>query len=193
MFNTQTAQWKRQGKYEGMRDKEVNDILWKFEKQEYPLVPILENDIDFSDIYKLVEKITENVNFEYLTNDLKLIKRVENVKAEFTLYALTSKGRSVLRQGGWLKYLKKKEEIQNKKELKQDYELKIVEFQAKNPRLPYYIALGSFILAMASFIKSCSTEERTLSYKQETKLYKKEQPILQNNNLVDSTKVSKKK
>ena len=139
-----------------MRDKEVNNILEKFEKQEYPLVPILENDIDYSDMYKLAEKITENVNFEYLTNDLGLLKKVENVKAEFTLYALTSKGRSVLRQGGWVKYLERLEKIEIKKELKQDYELKIAEFQSKNTRLPYYISACGVIISFVALIISCN-------------------------------------
>ena len=96
------------------------------------------------------------MNFEYLTNDLGLLKKVENVKAEFTLYALTSKGRSVLRQGGWVKYLERLEKIEIKKELKQDYELKIAEFQSKNTRLPYYISACGVIISFVALIISCN-------------------------------------
>tara|TARA_R110002051_G_scaffold198878_1_gene265968 strand:+ start:3233 stop:3595 length:363 start_codon:yes stop_codon:yes gene_type:complete len=120
-----------------MRDIEVDEILEKLNNQEYPLYPVLENDIDYEDTIKLAEKITENVNFQYLENELKLIKRVENVKAEFALYSLTSKGRRVLRKGGWLKYLDFKDRIEQRKEDKEEFELKITKAQSKYPYLPY--------------------------------------------------------
>jgi hypothetical protein len=176
-----------------MTDKEVDGFLIELERSDYKITSF-DKKIDSQNFVpeNAIKTFTKSFNLDYLTNELKLIKYL-NTLLETEIYGLTKKGRKIVRLGGWLKYIERQDEIEKKKKLKQDYELKIIEFQAKNPRLPYYIAIGSFILAMFSFIKSCSTEERTLLHKQEMKPYKKEQPILQNNNLEDSTKVLKKK
>ena len=177
-----------------MKDKDVDEYLKELENQKYPFSGFKGfGNFKWNKDEELLDKFNEYIDYKYLSEELKLIKKIEKTDIEILFFIFTKKGRKVMRLGGWLKYLDRKEEIEKKNELKEDYELKIVEFQAKNPRLPYYIAIGSFILAMFSFIKSCSTEERTLLSKQEMKPYKKEQPILQNNNLEDSTKVLKKK
>jgi hypothetical protein len=176
-----------------MTDKQVDYFLNELEKTEYK-ISTFDKDVDLEnfDAQKVVDTMNKSFHIMYLIQELKLIRDLQEI-GNTSIYGLTKKGRKVVRLGGWLKYLERQDQIEKKKELKEGYELKIVEFQAKNPRLPYYIALGSFILAMLSFIKSCSTEERTLLHKQEMKPYKKEQPILQNNNLKDSTKVLEKK
>ena len=177
-----------------MKDKDVDEYLKELENKKYPFSGFKGfSNFKWNKDEELLDKFNEYIDYKYLSEELKLIKKIEKTDIEILFFIFTKKGRKVMRLGGWLKYLDRKEEIEKKNELKEDYELKIVEFQAKNPRLPYYIAIGSFILAMFSFIKSCSTEERTLLSKQEMKPYKKEQPILQNNNLEDSTKVLKKK
>ena len=177
-----------------MKDKDVDEYLKELENKKYPFSGFKGfSNFKWNKDEELLDKFNEFFDYKYLSEELKLIKKKEKTDTEILFFIFTKKGRKVMRLGGWLKYLDRKEEIEKKNELKEDYELKIVEFQARNPRLPYYIAIGSFILAMFSFIKSCSTEERTLLSKQEMKPYKKEQPILQNNNLEDSTKVSKKK
>ncbi|APZ47711.1 hypothetical protein BW723_16040 [Polaribacter reichenbachii] len=154
-----------------MRDEEVNKILEKLNNQEYPLYPVLENDIDYDDPIKLAEKITENVNFQYLEDELKLIKRVENVKAEFALYSLTSKGRRVLRKGGWLEYLKIKDKIEQRKEDKEEFELKITKAQSKYPYLPYWLAFGGVFVSFLAFINSCNSGNKTSQDKKETSIY----------------------
>jgi hypothetical protein len=177
-----------------MKDKDVDEYLKELENKKYPFSGFKGfSNFKWDKDDELLDKFNEYIDYKYLSEELKLIKKIEKTDTEILFFIFTKKGRKVMRLGGWLKYLDRKEEIEKKNELKEDYELKIAEFQAKNPRLPYYIAFGSFILAMFSFIKSCSTEERTLLHKQEMKPYKKEQPILQNNNLEDSTKVLKKK
>jgi hypothetical protein len=176
-----------------MNDKQVDDLLKEIERHDWELTAFnKEIDVENIKIEDVIEIFNKSIHISYLMEELGLIRFIQVIQ-ETNFYGFTKKGRKVVRLGGWLKYLERQDEIEKKKELKQDYELKIIEFQAKNPRLPYYIAIGSFILAMFSFIKSCSTEERTLLSKQEMKPYKKEQPILQNNNLEDSTKVLKKK
>ena len=176
-----------------MNDKQVDDLLKEIERHDWELTAFnKEIDVENIKIEDVIEIFNKSIHISYLMEELGLIRFIQVIQ-ETNFYGFTKKGRKVVRLGGWLKYLERQDEIEKKKELKQNYELKIIEFQAKNPRLPYYIAIGSFILAMFSFIKSCSTEERTLLHKQEMKPYKKEQPILQNNNLEDSTKVLKKK
>jgi hypothetical protein len=176
-----------------MNDKQVDDLLKEIERHDWELTAFnKEIDVENIKIEDVIEIFNKSIHISYLMEELGLIRFIQVIQ-ETNFYGFTKKGRKVVRLGGWLKYLERQDEIEKKKELKQNYELKIIEFQAKNPRLPYYIAIGSFILAMFSFIKSCSTEERTLLSKQEMKPYKKEQPILQNNNLEDSTKVLKKK
>jgi hypothetical protein len=176
-----------------MNDKQVDDLLKEIERHDWELTAFnKEIDVENIKIEDVIEIFNKSIHISYLMEELGLIRFIQVIQ-ETNFYGFTKKGRKVVRLGGWLKYLERQDEIEKKKELKQNYELKIIAFQAKNPRLPYYIAIGSFILAMFSFIKSCSTEERTLLSKQEMKPYKKEQPILQNNNLEDSTKVLKKK
>ncbi|SIR18777.1 hypothetical protein [Maribacter ulvicola] len=154
-----------------MTDKEIDEILKKFENQQYPLIPFEYQNDDYSDEYKLADKITESINFTYLIEEVKLLRLVENVKAEFNLYSLTAKGRKVLRQGGWIKYLERKEKIEIKKEKKEDFELKILEFQAKYPRLPYYIAFASVLISFLAFINSYNSDNKINPNTSEKELY----------------------
>jgi hypothetical protein len=177
-----------------MKDKDVDEYLKELENKKYPFSGFKGfSNFKWDEDDELLDKFNEYIDYKYLSEELKLIKKIEKTDTEILFFIFTKKGRKVMRLGGWLKYLDRKEEIEKKNELKEDYELKIVEFQAKNPRLPYYIAIGSFIIAILSFINSCNSEKQKPQYKSEKIEHKKAQPILQNNNLVDSTKVSKKK
>lgn len=176
-----------------MTDKEIDDYLKKFELQKYPLIPFVYENEMYEDEFKLADKMTESVNFNYLTDEVKLLKIVKNVKADFNLYSLTAKGRKVLRQGGWLKYLERKEEIEIRKEKKENAELKISEFQARNQHLPYIVSFcGVFISIVSLFITCNNSSDEPSQKKEHTLEYKLEEKKIQTNENLDSDTLSLK-
>lgn len=175
-----------------MTDKEVDDFLKELEESKYK-VSTFNREIDNSnfDANKVAMTMFKSFNISYLVDELKIIRFVQNID-DFELYSLTKKGRKVIRLGGWLNYIKRQDEIEKRIERKENAEIKLTEFKVKTGMFPYYVAFASFILSTISIIKSCNNEKTREQQSQEIQLNKKEKTISQKN-LVDSTKVSKKK
>ena len=81
-------------------------------------------------------------------------------------------------------YRKRIDKIEAKKELKEDYELKIAEFQAKNPRLPYFISIFGLIISFMAFINSCNSDKQKTKHNQQIQETQKEAPILRDTDSV---------
>jgi hypothetical protein len=178
-----------------MTDKEVDIFLnnLKNEKHEFSYYEATLNTENYS-AESFSKKVHTSIDYEYLKNEIKLIRisKLESDK-DYIIYSLTKKGRKVLRIGGWIKYLKRKDAIEAKKEKKQDAEIKINEFQAKNGMLPYYVTFGAFIISILSFINSCNSENKKLKHTQKKKTHKTELATLPNTNLVNLDTILPKK
>tara|TARA_R110001632_G_scaffold232421_1_gene373161 strand:+ start:2183 stop:2710 length:528 start_codon:yes stop_codon:yes gene_type:complete len=175
-----------------MTDKQVDYYLKELEKSEYK-VGIFNKEIDTEnfDAQKVVDTMNKSFHIMYLIQELKLLRDLQEI-GNTSIYGLTKKGRKVVRLGGWLKYLEREEEIERRKERKENAEIKLTEFKVKTGMFPYYVAFASFILSTISIIKSYNNEKTREQQSQEIQLHKKEKTISQKN-LVDSTKVYKKK
>lgn len=168
-----------------MTDKEINDFLINIEKDESQTSIInLGGDVSAMEKADILNYEKEYTRHQYLSSELKLIKISLSNDNGLVLFTLTKKGRKVLRLGGWLKYLERKDKIEAKKELKEDYELKIAEFQAKNPRLPYFISICGLIISFMAFINSCNSDKQKPKHNQQIQETQKEAPILRDTDSV---------
>lgn len=173
-----------------MKDKDVDDFLKELDSKEFQITGYESlRYFDKENPENSLKKLNISVNFDYLVNEIKLLKIIS--QGEISFFSLSKKGRKVMRVGGWLKYLDRRNEIENKKVLKEDYELKITKFQANNPRLPYYASFGGLIFSVLAFVNSCNSESKSLSDKVEMQPYNKEITILKSKK-EDSTKVLEK-
>jgi hypothetical protein len=189
VFNTQTAQWKRQGKIEGMTDKEIDEYLKKISESHLQVIIFKKQEnIVNEGKEEFLKKFKEQFNYVYLCDELKLFKEISKGDNE-GIYAfdLTKKGRKVLRLGGWLKYIERQEDVEKKKELKEDYELKITEFQARNQHLPYIVSFCGVFISLISLLITCSSNnDEPLQKKEHTMEYKLEKTKSETKKILDS-------
>ncbi len=158
-----------------MTDKQVDSLLKDIEKSDFKIASFNKNiDTENFDPKKAVDTLNKSFHLSYLIEELKLIKHLQKLGKE-DLYGLTKKGRKVIRLGGWLKYLERLDDIEKKRELKEDYELRITAFQAKNQYLPYILSFCGVFISIASLFITCNSnndepsrkKEHTLEYKVE--------------------------
>jgi hypothetical protein len=198
VFNTQTAQWKRQGKIEGMTDKEIDDYLKEITSTPFQIdgfktfkyfdnneTEVKEEKTKKEEEEALVEKFTKSFNYEYLCSEVKLI-RPSNKDDGIVFFSLTKKGRKVIRIGGWLKYLERQDEIEKRKEEKENLELQITKAHAKYPYLPYWLAFGGVFVSFLAFINSCNSENKTSQDKQQKVVYIVKDTLYENYHLKDT-------
>jgi hypothetical protein len=178
-----------------MTDKQVDYFLKELEKSKYKLTTFNKkiDTINFNP-EKVAEIMVKSFEVIYLVEELKLIRFSQNIN-EVQFYSLTKKGRKVIRLGGWLKYLERQDEIEKRKERKENAELRISEFQARNQHLPYIVSFCGVIISMVSLFFTCSnSNDEPLQKKEHTMEYKSKEKKVQNNeNLGLDTLLLKKK
>lgn len=143
-----------------MTDKEIDDFLKDLSQQPH-FTLYLKLKTNISEHSALLNEFNKRRRVIHITEELKLIKQIfENPESEIKLFTFTEKGRNVIRKGGWIKYCKRRDELENKKILKENYDLKISAFQAKNPRLPYFISICGLVISMLAVIISFNKGEK---------------------------------
>lgn len=153
-----------------MKDKDIDDLLkyiYGNENQIFPYILNIEDEVNKDK--NILEYYKEIIEFEYLEFDLDLLNKKE-LDENHIIYFLTSKSREIIRNGGWLKYIELKNEKENRIIRKEIAELKIAEFQSRNPKLPYYISISGVIISFISLVISCNPENKP----SQDKLYIKE-------------------
>ena len=138
-----------------MTDKEVNEYLDdlnnKIGKREVLDVDVLKHKK--ADEYAM-KSMNNLINVTYLKNDLGLINDVFDDNKTVSVIYLTPKGKKVLRLGGWIKYLEREEEIEMKKEQKENYDLRISKLQANTSWFPYLVSIIGIGLSIWALYRS---------------------------------------
>lgn len=152
-----------------MNDKDIQDLLDYIYNNEHQFLPWNLDSNDVKDI-EFLNNLKEIIKFEYLEYDLKLLNS-KVIEGDLVAYYLTSLSREIIRNGGWIEYQKNIDKNNERKIRKEISELKISEFQSKNPRLPYFISICGVIISLLVFVKSCikdnkESHQKTTKYKQ---------------------------
>lgn len=141
-----------------MTDNQVEDFFKQFNSENYTIILSLEKDENKEELSEQGRVLKDILELSYL-KELGLIKEVIKKNKSARIIHLTPKGRKVLRVGGWKKYMEREDEIEQKKQRKENYDLKISEFQANNPRLPYLLSVFSIIIAGISLFVDFKTDK----------------------------------
>ena len=116
--------------------------------------------------WKIERKGKERI-FEYLKEEVGLIKKTSGSYDNYIVYCLTKKGKKIVRLGGWLKYIERQDKIEERQEKKENAELKITEFQSRNQNLPYIVSISGVIISIVALIINCSSNDGVLTQKKE--------------------------
>jgi hypothetical protein len=152
-----------------MTDKEVNDFLIKINREEDSVI-LFEKNTDISKIEireDFIKYTNEERVFEYLKEEVGLIKKTSGSYDNYIVYGLTKKGKKIVRLGGWLKYIERQDKIEERQEKKENAELKITEFQSRNQNLPYIVSISGVIISIVALIINCSSNDGVLTQKKE--------------------------
>jgi hypothetical protein len=150
-----------------MTDKEVNDFLNKINNSFNGTYPFT-NKVNVSESVESQSlKLKEVINLQYFEKDLELIIILFK-KSEGKIAILSTKGKKVIRLGGWIEYLKREEKIEKKREEKEDFDLKISKLQAKTGLLPYFLSVIGIGISIWALVES----------KSNTPTNKHEQPLI---------------
>jgi hypothetical protein len=137
-----------------MTDKEVNDFLIKINREEDSVI-LFEKNTDISKIEireDFIKYTNEERIFEYLKEEVGLIKKTSGSYDNYVVYGLTKKGIDIIRKGGWLNHIEIEKQKIKRKEEKERFDLRISKLQAKTGWLPYIISvigIGISIWALA--------------------------------------------
>ena len=99
---------------------------------------------------------------------------IEHKKTNPNFYEITSLGLKVLNEGGWENYQLKYKLKEDRKNKKEELDLKISEFQLKTKWLPYWISAISLLISLLALYKSfnssnAKTEKINSEYKVENR------------------------
>jgi hypothetical protein len=149
-----------------MTDKEIDEFLKKFTEEKQYVVSYK----DYSNEYLSDETKKDMFNLEmdvtYLKDELKVVNFMKsNGRADF--FYLTQKGRKIIRLGGWFEYLNREEEIEKKREEKENFDLKISKLQAKTGWFPYLFS----IIGIGISIYALNTSNKKTHNKQSEKVH----------------------
>jgi hypothetical protein len=150
-----------------MTDKQIDDLLKEIERHAWE-VTSFNKEIDGENfkLENIIETFNKSIHISYLMEELGLIRFIQVIK-ETNFYGFTKKGRKVVRLGGWLKYLERQDKIEKRKEKKENAELKITEFQARNQNLPYIVSISGVIISIVALIINCSSNDGELTQEKE--------------------------
>ena len=153
-----------------MKDKEVDSYLKSVDSQSLQIRMIKSNkDIsELKEVNETIGRIKQYEDIRYLVEELKLLRESIIKGDEYDFYSLTKKGRKVLRLGGWLKYLERKDEIEKRNERKENADIKISEFQARNQHLPYIVSFCGVFISIVSLLITCSSNDEPLQKTEHT-------------------------
>ena len=91
-----------------MNDKEIDGLLNKINTSHNRLGYVLNlKPEDLKSIQSALQ-IQEILNIDYLENDLKLVVRFLGENKNANIIRLSSRGLKIIKEGGWIKYRKKK-------------------------------------------------------------------------------------
>ncbi|SHH92942.1 hypothetical protein SAMN05444671_4337 [Flavobacterium sp. CF108] len=122
----------------------IESLLIEIHKSNYYIMP-LADDFQSNEEYKLYVN-----HIEIMIEELGLINNFESKKS--TLY-LTKFGRNVIvNYGGWIKYLEHEAKVQDRVELKAQYDLKISKYLAKTRFWPLIISIISLLLTIGNML-----------------------------------------
>ncbi len=129
-----------------------------------------------------IREIEKRRKLNYLLSQ-GLISKTEDI------YIITEYGFIVAQYKSWSKYLSHQKELINRKQLKENLDLKISEFQVRTKFLPYYISLISIIISVIALTNPFESKIKSVdSVDKHQQKKTKNQP----NKLVDSSKVKVK-
>ena len=151
-----------------MNDKDIQELLNYIYNIEHQFLALDINSNDVKD-NEILNHFKEIIKFEYLEYDLKLLNS-KTIDGDLTAYYLTSLSREIIRNGGWIEYQKIIGKNNKRKIKKEISELKISEFQSKNPRLPYFVSICGVVISLLVFVKSCIEDNK--EYHQKTSEHK---------------------
>ncbi|WP_298884253.1 hypothetical protein [uncultured Polaribacter sp.] len=140
-----------------MSDKEINDFLNKINNSFNGIYPFSNNISVSESVENKAIKLKEIINLEYFEKDLGLIIILFK-ESEGKTAILSSKGKKVIRLGGWIEYLKREEKLEKKREQKENFDLKISKFQSNTTWLPYIASGIGLILSIIAIVISLIKE-----------------------------------
>lgn len=171
-----------------MTDKEIDDFLIKINSTKDKTL-LFEKTDDLSNIkdnVKFYKYTTEARVYEYLSEEIELIRITSGSYDSYIVYGFTKKGRDVIRAGGWLNYIENEKKGIKRKEDKESLELQITKAHAKYPYLPYWLAFGGVFVSFLAFINSCNSENKTSQDKQQKVVYIVKDTLYENYPLKDT-------
>jgi hypothetical protein len=125
--------------------QKIESLLDEINKSNYYIMLFAE-DFQSNEEYKLYVN-----HIEIMIEELGLINNFESKKS--TLY-VTKFGRNVIvNYGGWVKYLEHETKVQNRAELKAQYDLKVSKYLAKTRFWPLIISIISLLLAIGNMLR----------------------------------------
>tara|TARA_R110002012_G_scaffold265486_1_gene448876 strand:+ start:43 stop:576 length:534 start_codon:yes stop_codon:yes gene_type:complete len=102
------------------------------------------------------------------------------------VFIITEYGYDVAQHNSWIEYLEHRKKVIDDKFEKEKYDLKISKFQAKNPRLPYYLSGASVIIALFALFFNIKKDNDQDNPNNSNKVLQKKE-LLTNNKSVDTT------
>ena len=139
-----------------MTDEEIDEFLIKINSQKNKTL-VLDKHEDISKINNpdyFIEYTNECRVYEYLEEEIGLIRKVAGSYDGYIVYGLTKKGKEVVDIGGWLNYVKKQKASIRRKEEKERFDLSISKLQAKTGWLPYLFSTVGIIISFLAYKNS---------------------------------------
>jgi hypothetical protein len=128
-----------------VEDQKIESLLYQIYESNYYVMPFAD-DFQSNEEYKLYAN-----HVEIMIEEFDLIRHFTSKKS--TLY-VTKFGRNVIvNYGGWMKYLNHVTKVQERVELKAQYDLLVSKYLAKTRFWPLVISIISLLLTIGNILK----------------------------------------